>query len=189
MYSINVNFCLLAGDGFLHLEEYTIFVEMGDRTTFEGHMNPMCETIIPNWMQPNGARYYDKMSAFIRTGKDAKDPQYTGHTTILLQRSNRPAKFAEPFPYGTDGPVYVEIRLGGALKTQYFTAKSFQKYLPTRFHFLHFPSLPPSNQIYITRPGGPVYTARLEVYNSSAKRIGETSHKRNEIHKDIAKDI
>ncbi|XP_033231199.1 uncharacterized protein LOC117182206 [Belonocnema kinseyi] len=169
----------MPADEILYLDEYTIFVEMGDGTTFEGNMHPMSEELIPNWMQPNGARYHDQISAFIRTAKEPKEPEYTGHTGTLLRRSNRPSKFSEPYPYGTDGPVYAQMRLGGALKTKYFTAKSFQKYLPTRFHFLHFPCFPPTNQIYITRPGGPVYTARLEEYNPSAKHIGKTSHEHN----------
>lgn len=119
---------------------------MTDNSTFRGELI-YYSWRIPDWMQPGGAERTSNYHAFMRM------PFNINFKSELFPLHPLPGH--DP---SVHGPTYAEIRVE---RNYYYTASKFQLYPVNVFHLAERHNFPPINHIYITMPGGPVYSALL----------------------------
>lgn len=127
------------------MNDYTIAVRMEDNSTYRGAIETVCYSGVCHWMLPGEAKSTSNYCAFIRLRTQLSGSEHFESTLIPLG----------PLPGHDrhhDRPAFAELRLE---YNEYYTASNFQLYPITRRH------LPPINHIYITMPGGPVYSSSL----------------------------
>lgn len=123
----------------------TIEVEMADNSTYRGTITSD-HWLLPSWLNHRGVEHNKKYGVFIRLPFNDFDSELV------------PFRLLPGHNLRTHGPTFAQIRFKDF---EYYTASNFQLFHVHEVHLDDLDNYAPDNHIYITMPGGPVYSARL----------------------------